>query len=183
MSIYFFFTSSFLYSDVCFSTTCGYQILKNKSLPSDSLRIIKLLQYKALNGLGLALELEDGLVHHFMGSLFTHQTCQFVGTLSDKRITFNNDTDSCTMLAWGEGGGDKEARARRELYLRLAAGWVEPERPPRVTENMYQDIQQHQATFSQEEHGLVADFEAGRAALRPADRAARRGAARQGAAR
>lgn len=61
--------------------------------------------------MGLAVDLQNGIAHHFLANLFSHQSCVWVGTADDGSFTFNNDSDSACIFAWGRGGGSKKSRA------------------------------------------------------------------------
>jgi len=100
-------------------TTCGYQLLSRDL----SLENHDLLAFFSMVGLGLAMPLEDGVMHHFMGSMFTHNTSlPLLLRKSDGKITCSNSDDNFLILGWGTSGGSKEAAAARKATAIAAAG-------------------------------------------------------------
>jgi hypothetical protein len=102
--------------DFCLPTTCGYQFVFENSHVERDLRI---LPFFSLDGLGLAMTIEHGSLHHFLGSLFSHRTSLCVcKRKSDGKITTTNVDDCFLLVGWGFSGGSKEynekKRQRRE---------------------------------------------------------------------
>ena len=65
--------------------------------------------YFAMEGLGLAVQLEHGILHHFMGAFFSHNTCLPVcRRLSDRFVTASNQENLMQIIGWGSCGGRRE---------------------------------------------------------------------------
>ena len=65
----------------------------------------------AMEGLGLAVELKDGIVHHFMGAMFAHQTClPLCKRLCDQHWTASNQDNFMQIVGWGSCGGRREVK-------------------------------------------------------------------------
>lgn len=96
----------------CLPTTCGYQYTFNSEEWKKELEVIA---YFALDGLGLAVELEDGMFHHFFGAVFSHRT---ILPLCRKRstgdVSSSNFEDAFLLLAWGASGGSPNIAAAEE---------------------------------------------------------------------
>ena len=99
-----------------FPTTCGYQhVWKN---PTDS------HQYQVhhafvMEGLGVAVNLDDKTCHHFMGSAFTHCTslCVLENRLGRLGCVVSDVTFK--VFAWGSGSNKKTVRGNRGRVNRL----------------------------------------------------------------
>ena len=65
--------------DCCLPTACGYQFVEEEDGVLDSLNVDA---FFSMDGLGIAIRIEDGIGHHFMGAIFSHQTCQ----ISEKSV-------------------------------------------------------------------------------------------------
>jgi hypothetical protein len=64
----------------------------------------------AMDGLGMAVRIEHGIGHHFMGAKFSHQTCLPVcRRRSDGKLSVTNHEDNFLLVGWGGTGGAKEA--------------------------------------------------------------------------
>jgi hypothetical protein len=64
-----------------------------------------------MSGLGLAMPIEDGIVHHFMGALFSHQTCLCVCKRQvDGWMSASNLDNQFILVGWGSSGGSREVK-------------------------------------------------------------------------
>ena len=96
---------------VCLPTTCAYQFnWESRWMEKEN----SFVQYFVMDGLGLAMPLEDGIAHHFMASLFAHNTSVGVLTFEDGEMSIGSDDPEILVFAWGRSGGSRNARARRE---------------------------------------------------------------------
>jgi len=95
------------HDNFCLPTTCGYQFLSKDGAHDGS-------AFFSMGGLGMAMPVEDGVFHHFMGSMFAHHTClPLLHRQFDNTITASNCDDSFLILGWGSNGGSQEMAARR----------------------------------------------------------------------
>ena len=85
-------------------------------------------QYFSLNGMGIAVLIGDGTLHHFQGGAFSHQTCVCVAKDNDKKlIRLTNWQNDMTMFAWGNTVKGKAkadpqvSQTKRELGLRISS--------------------------------------------------------------
>jgi hypothetical protein len=93
----------------CLPTTCGYQLcFSNESDKQD----LQVQAFFSMEGLGLAVSLEDGLFHHFMAGIFSHRTCLPTATKLDT-ISCHNSHEF-QIVAWGTSGGRKEVNAKKK---------------------------------------------------------------------
>ena len=108
--------------DFCLPTNCGYQFVYNGEHTSQSVRMEA---YFAMEGLGAAVQLQDGIFHHFMGAMFSHQTCMpLCKRVSDGYITGSNQDNIMQIVGWGSCGGSREvaeAKARARAVRVVAA--------------------------------------------------------------
>ena len=65
--------------DCCLPTACGYQFVEEEDGVLYSLNVDA---FFTMDGLGIAIRIEDCIGHHFMGAIFSHQTCQ----ISEKSV-------------------------------------------------------------------------------------------------
>jgi hypothetical protein len=95
----------------CVPTTCGYQFcFRDKALEAD----MEVRAYFSMEGLGLAMKLEHGMGHHFMGSTFSHHTSlPLCRSLSHQQISSTNSDGNFLILGWGAGKGGRKASASR----------------------------------------------------------------------
>jgi hypothetical protein len=76
----------------------------------------------AMDGLGLAMRIEHGIGHLFLGAKFSHQTCLPVCCQkSDGKLSVTNHEDNFLIVGWGSSGGSKEARRREAARLLVLA--------------------------------------------------------------
>jgi hypothetical protein len=61
-----------LHPDFCLPTTCGYQFVFESE---EAKRNLTPIAFFGMEGLGMAVQIEHGNTHHFMGAMFSHQTC------------------------------------------------------------------------------------------------------------
>ena len=89
-------------------TTCGYQF----AFANHASFHVKVKAFFAMYGLGIAVGLEDGIAHHFMGSLFSHSTCLCVCERGeeDSMVTASNRDSNLLVIGWGTSGGSREYR-------------------------------------------------------------------------
>jgi hypothetical protein len=89
----------------CLPTTCGYQFTFKDSA-RDSLAV---KAYFGMPGLGLAMQIEDGVAHHFMGAMLSHQTCLCVcQRKSDGHLSASNSDGQFLLVGWGTSGGSRD---------------------------------------------------------------------------
>jgi hypothetical protein len=75
----------------------------------------------SMDGLGLAVLMEDGVGHHFLGASFSHRTSLCVcKRKTDGKLSSCNVNDDFLILGWGSTGGSREARLRREARAAAA---------------------------------------------------------------
>lgn len=92
--------------DFCLPTTIGYQFcFHDREIPTD----FAISAFFSMEGLGLAMQIDDGVGHHFMGSVFSHHSCL---TLHSKegQVSCCNDEDAFLLVAFGTSGGGREAK-------------------------------------------------------------------------
>ena len=97
--------------DFCLPTTCGYQFCFSSEEVTQQLSI---MAFFSMEGLGLAVQLEHGIFHHFMPAMFSHRTCLPVckiGTSSSTMLSCCNSDNTFLIVGWGNSGGKKEVRA------------------------------------------------------------------------
>lgn len=91
-------------NDFCLPTTCGYQFLYKGDDTHNQLEVKAMF---AMEGLGMAVQLEHGIGHHFMGAWFSHCTCLPVCE-SNGLFSVTNHEDNFSIIGWGGTGGRKE---------------------------------------------------------------------------
>ena len=94
----------FNHENFCLPTTCGYQFLYN----GDTAKNWHVHAYFGLDGLGMTMKIEDGVVQHFLGAMFSHSTCVTVCEREDGQMTASNSDDKFLILGWGSSGGGRE---------------------------------------------------------------------------
>jgi hypothetical protein len=110
--------------DFCLPTTCGYQIVHNNNHPKEEITVSA---YFAMSGLGLAMKIENGVGNHFMGGMFTHNTCLPICCNNKGQLTASNKGNNLLIIGWGTSGGAREfseirhRAARRNAANALAA--------------------------------------------------------------
>jgi hypothetical protein len=93
-------------------TTCGYQFLFNYANSAVRPSSLIPMQYFCADGLGLALQIKNGMMHHFLGWTFSHRTTAcIVQDSSTGLIYLNNEQNLFMVYAWGRAGGSKEVKA------------------------------------------------------------------------
>jgi hypothetical protein len=110
---------------VCLPTTCGYQFCYADDEVKDNLEV---RTFFSMEGLGLAMNLEDGISHHFMGAAFSHHTClSVIQRMNDNKVNCSNSDDSFLIVAWGNSGTKAQVRAAAtNRRTRNIAGRVVP---------------------------------------------------------
>lgn len=97
----------------CLPTTCGYQFCySHPGVEND----VTISAFFSMEGLGVAMPLQHGIAHHFMGAAFAHHTCiPFYKSASrkHKNINVTNCENDVLILAWGSNGGEKEVRQKK----------------------------------------------------------------------
>ena len=92
--------------DFCLPTNCGYQFAFQDTQVKEAYEVDA---YFAMEGLGLAVQLEHGILHHFMGAMFSHQTClPVLRRRSDGFLTASNQDNIMQIVGWGTCGGKRE---------------------------------------------------------------------------
>jgi hypothetical protein len=108
-------------TDFCLPTTCGYQIV----FQGDAQKHLEVNAYFGMDGLGLAMQIVHGVGHHFLGAMFSHQTClPLCHRLSDGKISASNHEDNCLIVGWGGTGGNREVAEARARAVAAAAAAV-----------------------------------------------------------
>ena len=97
------------HKDFCLPTTCGYQFCYQPQSPATNELIVQ--AYFSMEGLGLAIELEDGIFHHFMAAMFSHRTCLPVCRKGFLRSCCNSNGEFL-IVGWGNSGGNREVKAQ-----------------------------------------------------------------------
>ena len=100
-----------------FPTTCGYYHLHDTDdgLPPGNRKIV---QYFLLEGLGIAVPIDDARVNHFFGAAFSHGTSLAWYMDDENKLVLSNHKKKCGMiLGWGWSGGSREYRLQRERRL------------------------------------------------------------------
>jgi hypothetical protein len=106
----------------CLPTTCGYQFC----FASDDIKSgLEIQAYFSMEGLGLAMQLDNGVYHHFMAAMFSHRTCLPVATKcapsptspsfhKASLISCSNTDDEFLIVGWGNSGGKREVNAKKK---------------------------------------------------------------------
>lgn len=90
----------------CMPTTCSYQFVW-KGLKESA----EINQYFIMNGLGLGVQLENGITNSFLGSAFSHYTSVAHAVNQNGTVWFSNRREELMFIfAWGKGGGKKELK-------------------------------------------------------------------------
>ena len=93
-------------NDFCLPTNCAYQFVFRSQDLKDRLEVDA---YFAMEGLGLAVQLEHGILHHFMGAMSSHNTgLPVCRRLSDGFVTASNQENLMQIVGWGTCGGKRE---------------------------------------------------------------------------
>jgi hypothetical protein len=95
--------------DFCLPTTIGYQFCFSANERSDG---IKVKAFFSLEGLGLAMEIVDGIGHHFMAAAFSHHSCLPLHSTHPDHVSCSNEKDMFLLVAYGISGGNREAREK-----------------------------------------------------------------------
>ena len=91
-------------------TTCGHQFVFKDKMAQESIMVD---QFFSLDGLGLAVEIVNGIGHHFCAAAFAHRTCLCVVRDSRCGVRITNCFDDFSVFAWGAGGGPRDPEAAR----------------------------------------------------------------------
>jgi hypothetical protein len=103
----------------CLPTTCGYQFVFCDDETRQSLNVNA---FFAMDGLGLAMQMQHGVAQHFMGAMFSHQTCLTVcQRLLDGKLSISNHENNFIIVGWGNSGGHREVREARDRAATAAA--------------------------------------------------------------
>lgn len=96
----------------CLPTTCAYQfVFRTEGAKFD----LHPIAFFSMEGLSMAMELQHGLTHHFMGAAFSHHTCiPLCRRRSDGFINTTNSDDNILIMAWGSNGGVREVREKQQ---------------------------------------------------------------------
>jgi hypothetical protein len=89
--------------DFCLPTTCGYQFV----FQGDAEKELEVSAFFKMDGLGVAMPIEHGVMQHFMGAMFSHQTCLPI-VQKDGRLSANNSDNNFLIVGWGSNGGSAE---------------------------------------------------------------------------
>jgi hypothetical protein len=104
--------------DFCLPTTCGYQFVYRDEAAREELNVNA---FFAMDGLGLAMRIEHGVAQHFMGGMFSHQTCVPLVQRSDGRVSLSNHENNFLIMGWGSSGGKREVAEKRRAAAAVAA--------------------------------------------------------------
>ena len=108
--------------DFCLPTNCGYQFVYNGEETQQS---VSVEAFFAMEGLGVAVQLQDGIFHHFMGAMSLHQTClPLCKRVRDGHLTGSKQDNIMQIVGWGSCGGKREvaeAKARARAIRVVAA--------------------------------------------------------------
>jgi hypothetical protein len=74
--------------------------------------------YFGMSGLGLAMRIGHGIAHHFMGAMFTHNTCLPVCWNAGGQVTATNSNNNCQIIGWGTSGGFREVSEARNRQVK-----------------------------------------------------------------
>jgi hypothetical protein len=100
--------------DFCLPTTCGYQFVFQGDAAKEELEVSAFFK---MDGLGVAIDIQHGVMQHFMGAMFSHQTCLPI-VQKDGRLSANNADNNFLIVGWGSNGGSAEvAEAVAALVL------------------------------------------------------------------
>ena len=109
------------FEHVSFPTTCGYQhVWKDASVAKKYI----VAHHFVMPGLGIAVSLQDSIVHHFMGGAFSHCTSvcvleeSFPNSL-DNIFNIGNVDKSFSVFAWGSAANARTARGNSGLENQL----------------------------------------------------------------
>jgi hypothetical protein len=62
-----------------------------------------------MDGLGTAMAINHGVMQHFMGAMFSHQTClPLVHRKKDDKVSASNCNNNFLIVGWGSNGGAAE---------------------------------------------------------------------------
>jgi hypothetical protein len=89
---------------LCLPTTCGYQFCFADGQVAANLEV---RAFFSMEGLGLAVKLQDGISHHFMATAFSHHTCLAM-IQSDNKVSCSNSDDAFLIVAWGASGAERD---------------------------------------------------------------------------
>jgi hypothetical protein len=90
----------------CLPTTIGYQFCFSGS---DD---IEVKAFFSMDGLGLAMEIVDGIGHQFMAATFSHHSCLPIFSTHTDHVSCSNDEDQFLLVAYGISGGNREAKEK-----------------------------------------------------------------------
>ena len=85
-------------------TTIGYQVIAKSGT---DMADIDYSQYFCLSGLGLGVAIEHGITHHFIGSMFKHNTAVATIRYSNGHVSIGQKQPEFLSFAWGRSGGRK----------------------------------------------------------------------------
>ena len=103
-----------VFPNVCLPTTRAYQICWRSGTDESKYRFS---QFFVMDGLGLAMPLEDGIAHHFLASLFSHNTSTAVLEHPKGGVSLGDSDPVVLMFAWGNSGNSKNTIARNEARV------------------------------------------------------------------
>ena len=95
----------------CIPTTCAYQFVYGSESAREELSPS---QYFALNGIGIALKIVDGIGHHFLGATVSHRSCLCICRNIDGLVCSRNEDNNFLVVGWGACGGNDEAESDDE---------------------------------------------------------------------
>ena len=103
------------FEGVSFPTTCVWQFAFRLDFIQKQ---FKPHHHFVLDELGLSIEIDDAICHHFMGGAFSH--CTGLCVLENEReVVVNNANDWFKVFAWGRGGGSKNAKGNIKKPISL----------------------------------------------------------------
>jgi hypothetical protein len=91
--------------EFCLPTTCGYQFVFQR----DAEKLLDVRAFFAMDGLGLAMAIEDGVVQHFLGAMSSHQTClTLCRRKTDGQLSASNSDDNFLIVGYSIGSTTTE---------------------------------------------------------------------------
>jgi hypothetical protein len=96
----------------CLPTTCAYQFVYNDAPDSPEFRSeFSVTAFFSMEGLGLAMPLQHGISHNFMGGAFAHHTSiPYRRCYHTKEISCSNADNRILIVGWGKTGGKKTVK-------------------------------------------------------------------------
>jgi hypothetical protein len=105
--------------DFCLPTTCGYQFVFNGTCEEE----LDVCAFFKMDGLGTAMSINHGVMQHFMGAMFSHQTClPLVRSKKDDKVSASNCDNNFLIVGWGSNGGAAEVSESKRKRKKKTSG-------------------------------------------------------------